>query len=168
MMKFILMLAMMLWQGSSEYVYQAELFLNKNMTCGGIGEENICGGYIETPIYIPVETFAITIMARGQDAPPGQWPVMEVSFDSVAVPIGPILVASAEYRPYTFTVPMLHAHTMRIRLANDFFDPNLGDRNLIVDKVTFVATPQTVPPQSIPSLPPVILPDKIGPIVRLF
>src|SRR5690606_13338177 len=79
-------------------------------------------------------TSRLLVRARGEQAN-GVWPHMVVSVDGS--PIGDVNVTSVAFEDYEFTfVAQGGPQVVSIAFDNDFYQPPLADRNLIVDKLS--------------------------------
>lgn len=83
--------------------------------------------------------YAVRVTARGTPSN-GTWPVLEASMDGVLV--GRTAVKTLDWSTLTLTVPLTGGpHMLAFAFTNDTTTPQ--DRNLFLDKVTIVATPDS-------------------------
>jgi endoglucanase len=89
-------------------------------------------GYISTWHDFPGVTQAVSVLAAGEAA--NGWPHMVVTVGGVS--IGAATIGSASYQPYTFYTSGAVTGEIRVIFDNDYYAPGVGDRNLLVDRVT--------------------------------
>ena len=89
-------------------------------------------GYISAWHDFPGSTQGITVFAAGQAA--NGWPHMVVTAGGIT--IGQATVATPSFQPYTFYTSAWGPREIRVIFDNDYNAPGVGDRNLLVDRVT--------------------------------
>jgi YVTN family beta-propeller protein len=113
--------------------YQAETMFHSTGGSATGGWNIWANGYISTPHNFTART-TITIYASGSVAQ-SVWPNMRVSVGGSV--LGNVAVNTTSYAPYTFTfTPTTPGSAeLRVEFTNDFYQQNVADRNLFVDRV---------------------------------